>query len=58
MTCDGPIHKFPNLCNTSGTIFYSSEWTSEHLMVHRQFSSDVYLVNLGMKSDVEPTEGN
>ena len=27
-----------------------------HLIVHRQISSDVYLVNLGIKSDIELSE--
>ena len=43
-----------------GAIFYSSDWVSElrtHLMDHRQISSDIYLVNSGIKSNVESSEG-
>ena len=44
-----------------GAIFHSSKFKLDlrtHLMsVHHQISSDIYLVNLGIKSDIESSEG-
>ena len=38
-------------------LLFSGLDVRTHLTVHHQISSDIYLVNLGIKSDVESSEG-